>query len=575
MIYIYTFVLSMIFTFILSKYLIFKHLISKVKLDRWSDKIVPVSGGVAIALTMTPMLVIKSFEYSFPNKLIIGLFGALAMFFLGLYDDIFELKSFQKLILQILIVMIVVSFGVKVSMFGKPFNFIITVFWILGLTNAFNLLDNMDGLSGGITVISSSFLGVYFLNFGNFALAFVSFTVSASFLGFLVFNFNPARIYLGDSGSLIAGYLLSIISILGTKESGASLLIIILFPILILIVPIIDTLFVSITRRLRGQPIFEGGKDHISHRLVLLGLSEKQAVYILYSVSIMFGISVFVIKHKLSVFSVIIYFFIGLGIILFSIYIGKLRIGKNINEKKDVLLLSSDFLYKKRIFHIIIDLILISIVFYISFLIRFEGNVHSSQYKIFVKFVPIIVAFKIIFLYVFNIYKKESRYYGLSDSIKIVQALSLGSASSILLFVFLTRFSQVSRGVLIIDWMLCIIVIGIVKFFYRIFDELFFFSKTKDTKKIIILGNENFYNSIDHYLKVRPKFNYIVKNHINLQKTEYDSIINLIKPDDSDRIIFLYENSGDLNDELLEFIKKNKMVAMTEKEFFNSILEVK
>jgi UDP-GlcNAc:undecaprenyl-phosphate GlcNAc-1-phosphate transferase len=573
--YLVSFLVSFLLTYILSKFLLFKALISKVKVDRWSDKVVPISGGIAIFLSIIPILIIKSFEYNFSGKLLIGLIGGLAMFALGLFDDIYELKSFQKFILQIIIVLFVVALGVKVSMFIKPFNFIITVFWILGITNAFNLLDNMDGLSGGIAAISSAFLGVYFINSGSLLLVSICFILTSSILGFLIFNFSPAKIYLGDSGALFIGYFLSVITILGTKESGASLLIIILFPILILIVPIIDTVFVSITRRLRGQSVFEGGKDHLSHRLVLLGLSERQAVLFLYIISILFGGSIFVFKQRLSVFSIVMYFFIGVGIIMFSIYIGKLKIEKNTNEKKDLLILSSDFLYKKRIFHIIIDLILISLIFYISFIIRFESNPHRTQIKIFVQFVPVIVGFKLLFLYFFNMYKKESRYFGFRDGLNLVKALTLGSATSILLIVFLIRFSQVSRGVFIIDWMLSIIVIGSVKLFYRIFDELFFNAKTKKTKKIFILGDDKFYTSIDHYLKTRTKFDYIVKYYVNLHKTRYDSIIVFIKRHLSKGVIMLCETYNDIGDDLLDYLKDNEIEIKSEKEFFASILEEK
>jgi len=575
MIYIFTSIFSIIFTFILSKLIIYDCLISKVKVDRWSDKIVPVSGGIAIFLSIIPSLIIKSFEYNVSGKLLIGLIGGLAMFALGLFDDIYELKSFQKFILQIIIVLFVVALGVKVSMFIKPFNFVITVFWILGITNAFNLLDNMDGLSGGIAAISSVFLGVYFINSGSLLLASICFILVSSILGFLIFNFSPAKIYLGDSGALFIGYLLSVIAILGTKESGASLLIIILFPILILIVPIIDTVFVSVTRRLRGQSVFEGGRDHLSHRLVLLGLSERQAVLLLYMISILFGLSIFVFKQRLSILSVMMYFFIGIGIIMFSIYIGKLKIEKNINEKKDLLILSSDFLYKKRIFHMVIDLILISLIFYISFIIRFENNLHSSQVKIFVQFVPVIVGFKILFLYFFKVYKKESRYYGLRDSLNLVKALTLGSAASILIIVFLIRFSQVSRGVLIIDWMLSIIVIGSVKLSYRIFDELFFNAKTRRIKKIVILGDDKFYTSIDHYLKTRTKFDYVVKDYIDLHKNNYNSIITSIEGRLSEGIIMLCETYDNIDGDLFEYLKENKIEIKSEKEFFNSILEEK
>ena len=138
------------------------------------------------------------------------------IFTLGVIDDIINLKSHQKFLLQIIIVIAVVYFGVETTLFPRPLSFVITVLWILGITNAFNLLDNIDGLSAGIASIAAVTLGIKFLLEGNILLSYFCFILTASFIGFLIYNFNPAKIYLGDSGALFTGYILSTLTILGT-----------------------------------------------------------------------------------------------------------------------------------------------------------------------------------------------------------------------------------------------------------------------------------------------------------------------------------------------------------------------
>jgi UDP-N-acetylmuramyl pentapeptide phosphotransferase/UDP-N-acetylglucosamine-1-phosphate transferase len=204
---------------------------------------------------------------------------------LGFADDILHLPARSKLVLQALIAVIALSWGGIPPLGGNHISgFLLSLFWIVGLTNAFNLLDNMDGLSAGIALIASLCFVVLCAEGRADHLELGISIAAGAIAGFLLFNYNPARIFMGDSGSLFIGFFLACVSLVyvnrSPQESGG-----LFVPLAVLAVPIFDTFFVAVTRKLRGQPVSVGGTDHTSHRLVAGGMSERNAVALLFSVS--------------------------------------------------------------------------------------------------------------------------------------------------------------------------------------------------------------------------------------------------------------------------------------------------
>ncbi len=571
--YLSAFVFSVGVNFLFIKFWKFSVLKSHVKQDRWGSKVVPLTGGLSIFLVFSIFSIFKIGAFEDDNKMIVALIGGVFLFLLGLVDDLINLKSYQKFLAQVFVVLMIMSFGIQASYLGKPLCYVITFLWILGITNAFNLLDNIDGLSAGIGAIAFIFLGLNFIGEGALLLSHFSLVLAAILLGFLIFNFNPAKVYLGDSGALVIGYFLSIFTIIGSQKSGKSVFVTVIFPILIMLIPILDTVLVSITRNMRGQSPFEGGKDHLSHRLVTLGMSEKQAVLFLYSISILLGISAFFFVEISTVFSMVIYFFISLVFILFGVYIGKIRIGSPSDRKKSAVVLSSNFLYKKRIFHILVDLILIALVYYLSYLIRFEGTVSQKNITLYLESVPIVILFKIIFLYYFNVYKIESMYFSVRDGLNVIKGLTLGSVSSVLVLTLLNRFLGYSRAVFVVDWMLAIIVLGAVKVFYRLFEELFAPIRYKERGKIVVIGGDSIFQSINKYLQFKPAINLRILKHIVLTDFNFDDMIEYLKKPDHIICMILMEDKTILTSEQLISIQRMGIPVVNEKEFFAKILE--
>jgi len=234
-------------------------------------------------------------------KKLVGLFiGGTLIFLLGLIDDLISLRPETKLAGQLVAALIIVSCGVRIELFiPNPWiGGAITLCWIVLMTNSFNLLDNMDGLCAGITAIIAFvfFLAVYPL--GQTFTAVMLLAVAGSSSGFLFHNFNPAKIFMGDAGSMFCGCMLSSLAVVSTfyTESRASR-VAVLLPVLVMAVPLFDTLSIIVIRLKRRQSIMKGDKRHFSHRLVKLGMTERQAVAFIYLVTLIVGLGATVLSQ--------------------------------------------------------------------------------------------------------------------------------------------------------------------------------------------------------------------------------------------------------------------------------------
>ena len=230
-------------------------------------------------------------------KLIGFLVGIIFLGIFALLDDVKDLKPIQKLIVQIISAIIIYAFGIRIEdingwILPEVISFILTIGWIVGITNAINLIDGLDGLSSGITLISCIFLLLIFATNSSPIISVVLITALAgAILGFLPYNANPAKTFIGDVGAQFLGFSLSVIAILGVAKTVT--LIVLIAPILILGLPIFDTLFAIVRRIIKGKSIkavFNADRGHLHHRIMKMGYTQKQAVYILYSLSATIGL---------------------------------------------------------------------------------------------------------------------------------------------------------------------------------------------------------------------------------------------------------------------------------------------
>jgi len=247
---------------------------------------VPYFGGLAIYLAF---LISLAFTFEFRHDVLGIILGGTIVVMLGLIDDFGVLTPWTKLIGQLLAVFVLIKSGIRIEIAAFPdwVDLLLTVFWMVGLINAFNLLDIMDGLSAGVGAVSATALLVAALLQGDQTIAFMLAALIGSLLGFLKYNWQPARIYMGDTGAMFIGLLLGAMAMIGKYPSDHPLSL--LTPVFILGIPIYDTLFVMWIRYQRGLPIFWGSPDHIAIRLRHWGMPVPRIVLVSYLWTAMIG----------------------------------------------------------------------------------------------------------------------------------------------------------------------------------------------------------------------------------------------------------------------------------------------
>ncbi|WP_432199323.1 glycosyltransferase family 4 protein [Anoxybacillus gonensis] len=274
------------------------------------QKIMPRLGGLAIFISFIVGYFVLQPASPYATAIVIG---ATIIVLTGMLDDIYELPPKWKLLGQIIAAIVVVYGGIRVDFINLPFgghlqfgllSIPITMLWIIGITNAINLIDGLDGLAAGVSSIALVTIAGMAATMGNtyvFVFA-MSLLLLGSTLGFLLYNFHPAKIFMGDTGALFLGYMISVLSLLGFKNVTVFSLII---PILILGVPISDTLFAIVRRIVNKQPLSAPDKSHLHHCLLRLGYSHRQTVLIIYGMAAMFGLAA-VVLSKATMFGALV-----------------------------------------------------------------------------------------------------------------------------------------------------------------------------------------------------------------------------------------------------------------------------
>jgi UDP-GlcNAc:undecaprenyl-phosphate GlcNAc-1-phosphate transferase len=259
-------------------------------------KPIPYLGGIAIVLPIVLLTIlgpiVAPISQEIWTRAILVVIPGLILSVVGLVDDMNNVSALSRFIIQssvaTVISLLLIESDYSVSITSNDyFNFLISILWIVGITNAMNFIDNLDGGAAGITLISSFTIFLLAIHGNQHLIAAFSLTISGASLGFLYWNRNPASIYLGDSGALFIGLMLSVL-LLQFEPTTSSLLSAVTIPIFVLAIPIIDTTVVVISRLLRGVSIFQGGRDHLSHRLIASGRSRKEAAVILWFLSSLF-----------------------------------------------------------------------------------------------------------------------------------------------------------------------------------------------------------------------------------------------------------------------------------------------
>ena len=464
---------------------------------RWHQKDTALLGGIAIFCAS--MASIISFSPSPPNQQMMGwLLGGILVFSAGLADDFRSMRPTTKLLFQICSACIVLFTGT--SFIGIPNQIIaaiVTIVWIVGLINAFNIIDNIDGLAAGTAAISSAF--IFIINFwnGDLLIALSSLALMGACLGFLRYNFHPARIFMGDCGSMFLGYSLAVLSVAGAMHPMSNLIATLIVPVFVLGVPIFDTALVSFSRLFRGQPITQGGKDHTSHRMVVLGLSEPRTVILIYLASILFGgIALLYTRLDLTIVSVFAVLTLVVAVV-FAMFLEEVSLPIEKDPKSEEVkkiaegrtILRAQMRYKRQFVELFLDFLLIVVAYYLANLLRFEGSDQiDAQMGLMLNTLPILIVIKLGTFHSFGLYRGFWRYADIFDLFDVIKAVSLGSLLSVLTLVFVYRFVGFSRSLFVIDWLLLILMAGGVRLLTRGFKESFTHFGEKNGTRALIIG---------------------------------------------------------------------------------------
>jgi UDP-GlcNAc:undecaprenyl-phosphate GlcNAc-1-phosphate transferase len=443
--------------------------------DRWHKKPTALFGGIAIVL---PTLILGA-TLGGPKELwqLIACGAIIAGF--GFADDVVSLKPATKLIAQITVASALLFFGFRLqwteSLVGDA---MLTLFWIVGITNALNLLDNMDGLCSGTALIAGLFLLIGHVG-GEGATTYAAYLAAllGATAGFLRYNYYPASIFMGDTGSLFLGLNLAALPLLAqTEASGRSgLLTVVAAPVLPLLIPIFDTVLVTALRLLSKRPPSQGGRDHTSHRLVAVGLSERRAVITLWTLSAAGGAISLLVQRRDPSWAFIAAGLLMVAMAIFAVYLARIRVYDEADlavlKGETLTPLFANFMYKRRLAEVFLDFCLIPLAYYAAYRLRFEGDQLALNFQYFLDSLPIVLATQLIALFVVGGYRGVWRYFGMMDAVVFAKGVIFGTFAAQLIILYAYRFESYSRTVFFIYAALLLLMLAGTRASFRLVGE--------------------------------------------------------------------------------------------------------
>jgi UDP-GlcNAc:undecaprenyl-phosphate GlcNAc-1-phosphate transferase len=368
---------------------------------------------------------------------------------------------------------------------------------------------------------------VFFLSDGDLEAAQVAAAVVGACLGFLIHNFNPASIFMGDAGSLFLGFLVAGLSLAGTYPYSRSTVSVLLFPVLLLLVPIFDTTFVTIARTLAGRPVSRGGRDHTSHRLVASGLSERAAVLLLYSVALACGALAFHAYTAGLSSTIVLIVFLGIGLLLFGLYLGRVQVYPEAEAAKvpdGALVWLVDRFPLRQIGTVFLDSLLIVAAYYSAYRLRFEQT-YAQNEPWFTTSLPIVLACQLLTFTALRVYQGSWRYTGLTDLIRLGKASFLGTTLAIVALVVLYRFDGYSRAVFVIDGVLLFMCVGASRLSFRLFGELLR-GQPAGLQRVLIYGAGDAGELVLREIRNAPRLGRLVVGFLDDNRWKHRSLIH-------------------------------------------------
>jgi UDP-GlcNAc:undecaprenyl-phosphate/decaprenyl-phosphate GlcNAc-1-phosphate transferase len=444
--------------------------------DRWHDRTTPVLGGIGIFVGIqVGFWAVVAVGAAPASKELVAIIGGISILFAaGLLDDLFSLGPIPKLAAQFAAAGLVIFNGVTIS--GLVSNDllagVVALVWLVGMTNAFNLLDNMDGLAATLAGIAALFFAIDAVTVHkNHAVLALSLALACSCAGFLPFNLRvgkSAAVFMGDSGSQVLGFALASLGLTASWKVAGTTVATLLLPILVLAVPILDTTLVTVVRLLDGRPVYQGGRDHTSHRLVYHGLSEKRAVVLLAVISAGLGGT----SLAYNVLDNIWVTFIGV-LLTFALLVQFASVLSDVERSPgftgDRGWLRTFVANPRRLVESLVDFAVISASFTVAYYLRLQGGGSAYQRHIFLVSLVVVLAVRYLAFIPFGLYRGVWRYAGARDAASIVGAVLASEVLAYLILDATQVWGPFPRSVFVIDAIVCTVLIGASRFWERAF----------------------------------------------------------------------------------------------------------
>jgi UDP-GlcNAc:undecaprenyl-phosphate GlcNAc-1-phosphate transferase len=455
---------------------------------RWRTAPTPLVGGIGIYLGLTVGVWLAVLGPLGANRQLLGIFaGASLLFLAGLADDLWSLPPIAKIAAQLGGAAIVLSTGTSVDIVRAPWIAIpIGVLWLVAMTNAFNLLDNMDGLAGSLAVIAAGFFAAAAaLHQGSHLVLDLSLALALAVAGFLPFNLRPghkALVWMGDSGSQLIGFTLAALGLASSYTVATSTVATLVLPMLVLAVPILDTTLVTIVRLLDGRPISQGGQDHSSHRLVSLGVSETGAVVLLALIAAALGGTSLAYEAfgngRIAALGVLFTFAL---LVQFGSFLADVDRGHATRPPL--------YVYTRRIAEVFVDGALVAGAFLAAYLVRFNGIGTPNQRHYFLLTLPVLLFCRYVALLVFGMYASVWRYASSRDALRAAVAVVVSEVVA-LAIVVLTQgpLGDFSRSVFVIDAVFCSVAIVSSRFAERAILRGLELARQNESRRVLIVG---------------------------------------------------------------------------------------
>jgi UDP-GlcNAc:undecaprenyl-phosphate/decaprenyl-phosphate GlcNAc-1-phosphate transferase len=471
-----------------------RHVVAAPRADRWHTKSTPLLGGsgflagllLAAGISLAAGLIPASRELG-------GILAGCALLYLaGLLDDVFSLSPIAKIAAQLAAAALVLLSGVRVEIVSNGIlATALGAFWIVGMTNAFNLLDNMDGLAATLAAIACGFFAIDAFTVHPSALvATLSLGIFFACCGFLPYNLRlnrPAAVFMGDSGSQLLGFAVAALGLASSWTVAGSTVATLLRPLIVLAVPILDTTLVTVVRLIEGRPLTQGGRDHTSHRLVYQGLSDKRAVVLLCGVSAALGLTSLAYKvlddTLVTLAGVLVTFAV---LVQFGSYLAEANHGDETDARSFV---RSLLVHRRRLVEVLVDFALISASLVVAYAIRIQGQGTVWDRHMLHLALPVLLVARYIAFILFRLYRGVWRYAGARDAASVFAAVLVSEAAAFLFMWATVPWDGFPRGIFLIDLLLCTALIGAARFSERaVARGIGSFVGRRNQSRVVIIG---------------------------------------------------------------------------------------